>query len=208
MFTRQTPRPPQPATAAAAAAPAASLPTHHAKPACRTDTGTARGLDQEPVVDPRRFEKLASGVRYADLKVGTGDTAATVGSRVSLQWVLRRSNGYFVDSSLGALASGPQGGTLALGTDQSTQFDPFVFTVGDGRALPGLDEGVRGMRAGGVRRLVLPLKAAYTTPIDKCAQGPLPQGFGPRRQLEREYAKSDPYNYIFFEVEAIRVRGS
>ena len=48
---------------------------------------------------------------------------------MSLQWVLRRSNGYFVDSSLGAFASGPQGGTLAL-FDNAQQFDPFIFTVG------------------------------------------------------------------------------
>ena len=36
-----------------------------------------------------------------------------------------------------------------------------MFTVGDGLALPGVDAGVRGMRRGGVRRLVLPIKQAY-----------------------------------------------
>ena len=68
---------------------------------------------------------------------------------------------------------------------------------------------MRGMRQGGVRRLVLPLKTetalAYTLPIDKSA-GPLPAGFGPRRQLERELAKQDPYNYFMFEVEAVKVK--
>ena len=122
--------------------------------------------------------------------------------------MLRRSNGYFVDSSLGALASGPGGGTLSLGGDASEDFTPFLFTVGDGKALRGIEDGVRGMRQGGVRRLVLPLKTetalAYTLPIDKSA-GPLPAGFGPRRQLERELAKQDPYNYFMFEVEAVKV---
>lgn len=33
------------------------------------------------------FEKLPSGVRYADIKPGSGGLAATAGSRVSLQWV-------------------------------------------------------------------------------------------------------------------------
>ena len=152
----------------------------------------SRGLDMAPVVDPKQFQRTPSGARYADLKVGNGPEV-TAGSRVSLQWVLRRSNGYFVASSLGALSSGPQGGTLSLGTDQSSQFDPFIFTIGDGKAMVGIEEGVMGMKQGGVRRLVLPIKVAYTTPVDKSA-GPLPQGFGPRRQIERELAKSDPYN--------------
>ena len=163
-----------------------------------------RPLDQQPVVDPKLFKKTASGARYADLYVGTGPEVVD-GSRVSLQWVLRRSNGYFVDSSLGALSSGPQGGTLSLGGDGSAQFDPFVFTVGDGRALLGIDEGVRGMRQGGRRRLVLPIKTAYTSPVERSA-GPLPSGYGPRRQIERELAKTDPYNYFFFEVEATKVK--
>ena len=164
----------------------------------------SRSLDQEPEVAPSQFKRTENGARYADLRVGTGAEVVD-GSRVSLQWVLRRSNGYFVDSSLGALSAGPQGGTLSLGGDGSAQFDPFVFTVGDGKALVGVDEGVRGMRQGGRRRLVLPIKVAYTSPVDKSA-GPLPSGFGPRRQIERELAKTDPYNYFFFEVEAIRVK--
>ena len=60
-----------------------------------------------------------------------------------------------------------------------------MFTVGDGQAMSGVDQGVRGMRQGGVRRLVLPTKAAYTLPIEK-SPGPLPDGFGPRRQIELE----------------------
>ena len=75
-----------------------------------TDYTSSRGLAQEPVVG--EFEKLPSGARYADLKRGTG-AAVQRGSRVSLQWVLRRSNGYFVDSS----------------QTKDNNFDPFVFTV-------------------------------------------------------------------------------
>ena len=168
-------------------------------------------------VDPSKFQKTPSGARIADTRVGSG---AEVGasSRVSLQWVLRRSNGYFVDSSLGAMSSAPGGGTLSLGGDASTQFDPFIFTVGDGKAMKGIEEGVIGMRQGGVRRIVLPVKKkskdsgeivdsllGYTMPVDKSA-GPLPEGFGPRRQIERELTKQDPYNYFFFEVEAVKVK--
>ena len=141
--------------AAAAALALPWLPPHAALAAKLNPEGVAsetRALDQAPVVDPGRFRKLDSGVRVADLKQGSGPEVGD-GSRVALQWVLRRSNGYFVDSSLGALASGPGGGTLSLGGDASEDFTPFLFTVGDGKALRGIEDGVRGMRQGGVRRL-------------------------------------------------------
>ena len=149
------------------------------------------------------FEKLPSGVRFADLKLGKGEPAVE-GSRISLQWVLRRSNGYFVDSSLGAFASGPGGGTLAI-FDSATQFDPFVFTIGSAAAVAGIDEGVRGMRKDGVRRIVIPVPLAFTLPLDKSG-GPLPSGYGPRRQIERELARQDPYNYFYYEVQCTSVR--
>ncbi len=73
------------------------------------------------------MQKLKSGVRYIDLKEGSG-AGVSSGSRVSLQWVLRRSNGYFVTSSFGQVASGPDAGILKLsGTSVN---DPFLFTVG------------------------------------------------------------------------------
>jgi len=146
-------------------------------------------------IDPSRFLKIPGGGRYADLRVGTGPEVVE-GSKVSLQWVLRRSNGYFVDGSTSVLSS------------QGDNFDEarnFIFAVGDGTALPGVDAGVRGMRQGGTRRLVLPPKQAYTLPVEKSG-GPLPSGFGPRRQIERELVREDPYNYFFFEVQAVRVR--
>jgi hypothetical protein len=169
------------------------------------DYTTSRGLEQQQPVTPKEsFEKLPSGVRFATLKVGDRGEPATAGARVSMQWVLRRSNGYFVDSSLGAFASGPGGGTLST-MDKATQFDPFVFTVGSGAAIAGLDEAVRGMRIGGIRRVIVPVAQGYTLPVDVSA-GPVPGGFGPRRQLERELNKADPYNYFFFEIEITNVR--
>ena len=147
-------------------------------------------------IDPSRFSKIPGGGQKADLKIGTGSEVIE-GSRLSLQWVLRRSNGYFVDaSSTDGFSSNRQN------FDESRN---FVFTVGDGTALSGIDAGVRGMKQGGVRRLVLPIKAAYSLPLESSG-GPLPDGFGPRRQIERELQRQDPYNYFYFEVEATRVR--
>ena len=148
------------------------------------------------------MQKLKSGVRYIDLKEGSG-AGASSGSRVSLQWVLRRSNGYFVTSSFGQVASGPDAGILKLsGTSVN---DPFLFTVGSGTALPGLEEAVLGIKKGGVRRIVVPTRLSYTQPL-KSSPGPVPDDYGERRQIERELAKMDPENFFALEVEAVNVR--
>ena len=77
--------------------------------------------------------------------------------------------------------------------------------MGGGGAVAGLDEAVVGMAQGGVRRVVIPVALAYTLPLDRSG-GPLPRGFGPRRQIERELNRNDPYNYFMFEVEAVKVK--
>ena len=92
-------------------------------------------MDENAPLPKEAYVKLPSGVTYADLRVGNGNDVVQDGSKVNLQWVLRKSNGYFVDSSE------VQGSV------------PFIFTVGKaGSAIQGVDEGVRGMRSGGTRR--------------------------------------------------------
>lgn len=152
-------------------------------------------------VDVAAYKRIPGGGRYADLAEGKG-TEIGEGSKVSLQWVLRRSNGYYVDGSVKMLSA--RSGAVAVDSNFDEERN-FIFTVGDGQAMPGVDAGVRGMRQGGRRRLVLPVKQAYTLPIDK-SPGPLPDGYGPRRQIERELQRDDPTNYFYFEVEATRVR--
>uniref|UniRef100_A0A7S0JGI1 peptidylprolyl isomerase n=1 Tax=Calcidiscus leptoporus TaxID=127549 RepID=A0A7S0JGI1_9EUKA len=152
-------------------------------------------------VEISAYLKIPGGGRYADLAIGKGAEIAE-GSKVSLQWVLRRSNGYYVDGSVKMLSSKSGAVVTNPNFDETSN---FLFTVGDGTAMPGVDAGVRGMRQGGKRRLVLPTKAAYTLPIDK-SPGPLPDGYGPRRQIERELQRDDPYNFFYIEVEATRVR--
>ena len=72
-------------------------------------------------------------------------------------------------------------------------------------AVAGLDEAVRGMRKGQVRRVVVPCARAYTLPLAQ-SRGPVPDDFGQRRQIERELAKADPGNYFFFEVQLTNLR--
>ena len=135
------------------------------------------------------YTKLPSGLIYADVRVGSGEVAKE-GGRANLQWVLRRGNGYFVDSSE------VSGGV------------PFIFRIGeDGAAIAGVDEGIRGMRVGGVRRLIVPLNLAFVTGLDDGRPGPLPAGFGPRQQMRRAQLRADvPGEYIFLEVQLTRLR--
>ena len=118
-------------------------------------------------VDLAAYKKIAGGGRYADLgEVPTKGAEIVEGSKVSLQWVLRRSNGYYVDGSIKML-SAKGGGAVAVNSNFDEE-NNFLFTVGDGQAMPGVDAGVRGMRQGGKRRLVLPVKQVRvdrSTPI-------------------------------------------
>jgi len=141
---------------------------------------------------PRRpTKKLPSGLAYADARIGTkSDAVVKAGDKVNLQWVLRKSNGYFVDSS-------------------SVSGDvPFVFIVGSKEgAIAGVDEGVRGMKAGGIRRLLVPPRLAYVDGLDDGSPGPVPVGFGPRQQMRRVMLKKDVQDeYLYLEVQLTRIR--
>ena len=123
----------------------------------RQGTAALSEMDTDAPVPREAYKKLSSGTIYADLRPGSGNTVKE-GSKVNLQWVLRKSNGYFVDSS------------------ERNDSVPFIFTVGDGNAIKGVDEGIRGMKEGGVRRLLIPPSLAYVEGLEDGKPGPLPNG--------------------------------
>ena len=85
-----------------------------------------------------------------DVKIGTGP-AVTVGDTVSVHYI----------------------GTLQDGTEfdnSRKRGTPFTFTVGEGRVIPGWEQGVVGMQAGGQRVLVIPPELAY----GRAGVGPIP----------------------------------
>ena len=102
--------------------PSKSLPEEY-----RQGTAALSDTDERAVVPRSAYTTLPSGLTYADTRVGTGEEAVEK-SKVNIQWVLRKSNGYFVDSS------------------EVNDSVPFIFNVGDGKAIAGVDEGVRGMK--------------------------------------------------------------
>ena len=155
----------------------------------RQGTAALADMDDQAPVPREAYKKLPSSLIYADLRPGNGEEVKE-GSRVNLQWVLRKSNGYFVDSS------------------EVSGNVPFIFQVGDGNAIQGVDEGIRGMKTGGVRRLLIPPSLAYVQGLEDGKPGPLPVGFGPRQQMRRvmNVRKDVPGEYVYLEVQVTRIR--
>jgi len=76
-----------------------------------------------------------------DIKVGDG-TEALVGTLVTVHYVGAFSDGKVFDSS-------------------RDRGEPFQFNLGTGQVISGWDEGIQGMKVGGVRTLVVPPEFAY-----------------------------------------------
>jgi FKBP-type peptidyl-prolyl cis-trans isomerase FkpA len=83
----------------------------------------------------------ATGLVIEELTVGTGESAAA-GQRVTVHYTGWLTDGTKFDSS-------------------KDRGDPFVFPLGARHVIAGWDEGVQGMRVGGVRKLTIPPALGY-----------------------------------------------
>ncbi|XP_059305941.1 peptidyl-prolyl cis-trans isomerase FKBP16-4, chloroplastic [Lycium barbarum] len=111
-------------------------------------TSTSRRALRGAKIPESEYTTLPNGLKYYDLKVGTG-AEAVKGSRVAVHYVAKWRNITFMTSRQGM---GVGGGT------------PYGFDVGQserGNVLKGLDLGVQGMRVGGQRLLIVPPELAY-----------------------------------------------
>jgi len=111
----------------------------------------------------------ASGLTYTDVKIGDGETAV-VGAEVEVHYT----------------------GWLYVDGQKTTKFDSsrdrgqlFKFPLGEGRVIKGWDEGVQGMKVGGIRELIIPPAIGYGA---RGAGGAIP-----------------PNATLFFEVELFNV---
>ena len=93
------------------------------------------------------------------------------------------------------------GGLKYFSTKEDTTFNEYAWTVGDGTAPPGLEEGMLGMRKGGLRRIELPSTQVFAA--RKEAQLPLPQTKDGQRRFEQLF-KTDAT--LLFEVLVTRVK--
>lgn len=104
----------------------------------------ASGVRAEP--EPAKPQEpaevvLPSGVRYVDLKPGTGEEARE-GKILEVHYTGRLEDGSKFDS-----------------TQDCAQ--PLTLRLGAGDVIKGLDEGLVGMKVGGKRRLVIPSELGF-----------------------------------------------
>ena len=92
---------------------------------------------------------------FSDLLVGTGPEAV-VGSNVVMNYEL-----WLYDPA------GPASKGIRRGGSSDPGAGPFPFRIGAGGVIPGIDQGVRGMRAGGRRRIYMPASMAYGSQGDR-----------------------------------------
>ncbi|MFN0304072.1 MAG: FKBP-type peptidyl-prolyl cis-trans isomerase [Burkholderiales bacterium] len=83
----------------------------------------------------------SSGLIIEDIALGEGDAAAS-GQDVTVHYTGWLTDGKKFDSS-------------------KDRADPFVFALGGRQVIAGWDEGVQGMKVGGVRKLTIPPQLGY-----------------------------------------------
>ncbi|MBS1230604.1 MAG: FKBP-type peptidyl-prolyl cis-trans isomerase [Proteobacteria bacterium] len=83
----------------------------------------------------------ASGLQIEEVRLGDGDSAAS-GQFVSVHYTGWLTDGTKFDSS-------------------KDRNEPFDFPLGQRNVIAGWDEGVQGMRVGGVRKLTIPPQLGY-----------------------------------------------
>jgi len=90
--------------------------------------------------------------------------AAELSKSVTSLQIVDTTVGHGAEATPGRLVRVHYTGTLMDGTKFDSSKDhnePFEFTLGAGRVIAGWDEGVKGMKVGGVRQLTIPASMGY-----------------------------------------------
>jgi FKBP-type peptidyl-prolyl cis-trans isomerase len=128
----------------------AAKPAEAAKPAAAAAAAATAAA-------PTKVVTTASGLKYEDVKVGTG-AEAKAGQNVNVHY----TGWLWVD--------GKRGNKFDSSKDRG---QPFSFPLGGGRVIKGWDEGVAGMKIGGTRILTIPPAIGYG---DRGAGNVIPPG--------------------------------
>lgn len=139
-----------------------------AKSGSEQSKGSAGGADTSGFAQYDKYRDSPNAL-FGEIQQGSGPELA-VGQKANLYYKVWLTNGAVIDQSPVA-ANG--------------QRQPFSFTLGAHQVIPGMEQGVAGMKAGGKRLIIVPPAAGYG------AQG---QGNIP------------PNAVLIFEVELISVQ--
>jgi len=87
----------------------------------------------------------STGLQYKDVKIGTGETAVA-GVEVEVHYT-----GWLY-------VTGQKGAKFDSSRDRN---ELFSFPLGGNRVIDGWDEGIQGMKVGGIRELLIPPRLGY-----------------------------------------------
>ncbi len=135
-------------------------------------------------------------LRYQDIKIGDG-AEALPGKKYTLHYTgWNAASGSKFDSTYDHHANlKDKDGKPVVGDDGKYKQDPapqpFTFIGGEGKVIPGLEQGILGMKVGGKRRIIIPYQMAY--------------GVYGRRGPNAAHPGVTPKSDIIFDVELLDV---
>jgi len=139
------------------------------------------------------FIELPNGISFRQYREGRGERSVRAGSLVTVEMTVRCKS----------LATNTEpGGVKYYSTAQDTNDKSLTWTIGSGEFLPGLEEGMMGMKKGSIRRIEVP--SVQTFAARDMKQLPLPSianSDGNRRFKNLFKTKAD----LLFEVLVVKI---
>ena len=124
----------------------------------------AAACDQNGGGNPTDPSQVTVEFTTVDLVVGTGAEAVPGARATFANWEL------FLYNPAGASSKGASLQNQSTILSNGSPAGPITYTVGSGTLIAGFDQGVRGMRVGGKRRIYVPPSMAYGS----SGSGPVP----------------------------------
>lgn len=139
------------------------------------------------------FIELPNGVSYREYREGKGSKQIRSGSEVAVQMTIRCKSFATKDDP---------GGVKYFSTAKDTPGDMLSWTVGSGTLLPGLEEGMMGMKRNSVRRIEIPSVQVYKAYKNGQLPLPSPNDADGNRRLKNLF-KTDAT--LLFEVVVTKI---
>ncbi|KAJ1703848.1 hypothetical protein LUZ63_003627 [Rhynchospora breviuscula] len=147
-----------------------------------------------------KFVEIANsgGVKALVLRAGSGETPRD-GDEVAIHYYgrLAAKQGWRFDSTYDH-------------KDETGYSIPFIFTVGSGKVIPGIEAAVKSMKVGGILRAVIPPSQGYQS----TSQEPIPPNFFDRQRLfttifnptRLANGEGSTLGTLIFDIELVSVR--